>query len=86
MEEQTEETVEEQTEGTVEEQKGIKAKDVSLAAKIVGGLVILVGFVLKCLNIFDCNTNDLIKVGFAIMAICCTVDINIMIDKFVKKE
>lgn len=68
------------------EDKGLKAKKVSLAGKIIAGVIILVGFVLKCLHIFDCEVDDLIKVGFSILAICMPIDFNISLDKFLKKE
>lgn len=73
-------------EKTEAEKKELKAKKVSLVAKIIGALVILIGFVLKCLHIFECETDDLIKVGFAIMAICAPIDINISLDKFLKRD
>lgn len=69
-----------------EEKKELKAKKVSLVGKIIAGIIILVGFILKCLHIFDCEVDDLIKVGFSILAICAPIDINISLDKFLKKE
>ena len=69
-----------------EEKKGVSAKTVSLIGKIVGGLVILIGFVLNSFNIWSCDTDDLIKVGFSIMAVFGTVDINIALDKFIKRD
>lgn len=68
------------------EKKELKAKKVSLVAKIVGGSTLFVGFILKCLKIFDCEVDDLIKVSFAIMAICAPIDFNISLDKFLKKK
>lgn len=67
-----------------EETKGLKAKTVSLIGKIIGGSIILVGFILKSFNIWNCEVNDLIKIGFAEMAVFGTIDINIAIDKFLK--
>ena len=67
------------------EEKGIKAKTVSLIGKIVGGSVILIGFILKAFGIWNVEINDLIKVGFAEMAVFGTIDINIALDKFIKK-
>ena len=65
----------------------LKAKNVSLISKIVAALVLLVGAVLKWLGIFqDCSIGDLCKVGFCIMAYFGTIDANIAIDKFTKKE
>jgi hypothetical protein len=68
------------------EKKELKAKKVSLVGKIIAGIILLVGFVLKCLHIFDCEVDELIKVAFAILAICAPIDINISLDKFLKKE
>lgn len=73
-------------ENKVEEKKELKAKKVSLFGKIIAGIILLVGFVLKCLHIFDCEVDELIKVAFAILAICAPIDINISLDKFLKKE
>lgn len=77
--------MEDKKEIIAEEKKELKAKTVSLIGKIIGALLILVGFVLKCLHIFDCEVIDLIKVGFAIMAIFAPIDINLSLDKFLKK-
>lgn len=73
-------------EETEKEKKELKGKKVALIGKIVGGSFVGLGFVLKCLKIFDCETNDLIKVGFAIMGIFAPIDINLAIDKFVNRE
>lgn len=70
----------------VKEKKELKAKKVSLIGKIVSGTILLVGFVLKCLHIFDCEISDLIKVSFAILGICAPIDFNISLDKFLNKE
>ena len=77
--------MEEKKEVATEEKKELKAKTVSLIGKIVGALLILVGFILKCLHIFDCEVVDLIKVGFAVMAVFAPIDVNISLDKFLKK-
>ena len=69
----------------VQKEKGIKAKTVSLIGKIIGGSIILVGFILKAFKIWDCEVNDLIKIGFAEMAVFGTIDINIALDKFIKR-
>ena len=69
----------------IKEEKGIKAKTVSLIGKIIGGAIILIGFILKAFNIWNCEVNDLIKIGFAEMAVFGTIDINIALDKFIKK-
>lgn len=68
------------------EKKELKAKKVSLFGKIISITILLVGFVLKCLRIFDCEVDDLIKVSFAILAICAPIDINISLDKFLKRD
>jgi len=73
-------------EDKTEEKKELKAKKVSLVGKIIAGTIILIGFILKCLHIFDCEVDDLIKIGFSILAICAPIDINISLDKFLKKE
>lgn len=67
-------------------EKRLEAKTVSLIGKIVGGLIILVGFILKSLHILDCEIDDLIKIGFAEMAVFGTIDLNIALDKFLKRE
>lgn len=65
----------------------LKAKQVSLISKIVAGVVLVVGAVLKWLGVFqNCEISDLCKVGFCIMAYFGTIDANIAIDKFTKKE
>lgn len=67
------------------EKKELKAKTVSLLAKIVGGLVVLVGAVLKWLGIFTaCEINELCVVGFTIMGIFGTVDLNLLAEKFAR--
>ena len=67
-----------------ENKKELKAKKVSLFGKIIAGIILLVGFVLKCLDIFNCEVDELIKIAFAILAICAPIDINISLDKFLK--
>ena len=71
---------------TTENKKELKAKKVSLVGKIIAGVILLIGFVLKCLHVFDCEVDDLIKVSFSILAICAPIDFNISLDKFLKKE
>lgn len=68
------------------EKKRLEAKTVSLIGKIVGGLIILVGFILKSFHILDCEIDELIKIGFAEMAVFGTIDLNIALDKFLKRE
>ena len=74
------------SEANAEETKGIKAKTISLIGKIIGGTIIFIGFILKALNIWNVEVNDLIKIGFAEMAVFGTIDINIALDKFIKKD
>ena len=64
------------------EKKELKAKTASLIAKIVGALVVLVGAVLKWLGIFqNCEINELCIVGFSVMGIFGTVDLNLLAEK-----
>lgn len=66
-----------------EEKKLFKAKTVSLIAKIIGGSVILVGAFLKWFDILkNCEIGDLCTVGFSIMGIFGTVDLNLLAEKF----
>ena len=78
-----------------EDKKGIKAKDASLAGKIVGGVEILAGGValitLVCCHKLTAEEARslfaiVLECGFGVMAIFGTVDLNLIIDKFVKKE
>lgn len=65
------------------EKKELKAKTCSLIAKIVGGAVVLVGAILKWLNVFsNCEINELCVVGFTIMGVFGTVDLNLLAEKF----
>ncbi len=69
------------TEG--EEKKELKAKTVSLVAKITGAAVVLVGSVLKWVGVFqNCEINELCIVGFSVMGIFGTVDLNLLAEKF----
>lgn len=69
------------TEG--EEKKELKAKTVSLVAKITGAAVVLVGAVLKWVGVFqNCEINELCVVGFSVMGIFGTVDLNLLAEKF----
>ena len=45
----------------IKEEKGIKAKTVSLIGKIIGGAIILIGFILKAFDVWNVEVNDLIK-------------------------
>jgi ribonuclease PH len=69
------------TEG--EEKKELKAKTASLVAKITGAAVVLVGSVLKWVGVFqNCEINELCIVGFSVMGIFGTVDLNLLAEKF----
>jgi hypothetical protein len=59
----------------------VKAKDASLAAKIVAGVIVIVGATLKWLHIFDCTVNELSVVAFTVAGLFGTVDINLMFEK-----
>lgn len=67
------------------EEKGIKAKTVSLIGKIIGGSILLIGLVLNAFGVWNVDINDLIKVAFSEMAVFGTIDINIALDKIIKK-
>ena len=47
----------------IDEKKELKAKKVSLFGKVLALTILLVGFVLKCLHIFDCEVDELLKVS-----------------------
>lgn len=60
----------------------ISAKQASLAAKIIAGIIVFAGAVLKWLGIFkSCSINELCTVGFTLMGLFGTVDINLMFEK-----
>lgn len=62
---------------------GLKAKTVSLCAKILGTVIIVVGHTLKWTGVFpEANSTEICACGFSVMGIFGTVDLNIMIDKF----
>ena len=68
-----------------EEKKELKAKTVSLVAKIIGAAVVLVGAVLKWVGVFqNCEINELCIVGFSVMGIFGTVDLNLLAEKFAR--
>lgn len=70
-----------------QEKKGLSAKKASLIAKIVAGVIVVSGAVLKWTGVFqNCDINELCTVGFTIMGLFGTVDLNIALDKFTKKE
>ena len=67
------------------EEKGLKAKTVSLFAKIVAGSFLLVGAVLKWTGVFpNCEISELCTVSGTFVALFVTIDANIALDKFRK--
>lgn len=75
------------TEEVVTETKGFKAKTVSLWAKIIGGSIIFFGHILKWCNVLpNATSGEICACGFSVMGIFGTVDLNILVDKFTKKE
>lgn len=75
MNEQTEE----------KKEKGLKAKTVSLFAKIVAGSFLLVGAVLKWTGVFpNCEISELCTVSGTLVALVTPIDVNIALDKFRK--
>lgn len=64
----------------------MKAKTVSLIAKITAGAILLIGATLKWTGIFtDCDIEDLCRVALTLMGLFGTVDLNIALDKFKKQ-
>ena len=59
----------------------VKAKDASLIAKILAGLIIVSGATLKWLHILDCTISELSAVAFTVAGLFGTVDINLMFEK-----
>ncbi len=67
------------------EEKGLKAKKISLLAKIVAGGILLVGAVLKWTGVFpNCEISELRAVSGTFVALFTTIDVNIALDKFRK--
>ena len=65
----------------------MKAKTVSLIAKITAGVILLTGAVLKWLGIFtNCEIKELCTVAGTLAALFVTVDTNIALDKFTRPE
>jgi hypothetical protein len=64
----------------------IKAKDASLAAKIIGTVIIIGGALLKWTGVFpNCTITEICIVGFSVMGMFGTVDVNIMLEKIFNK-
>ena len=75
------------TENTEEKKKGIKAKTVSLWAKIIALIIVVGGHALKWVGILpNATSGEICACGFTVMGIFGTVDINILMDKFTSKE
>ena len=69
------------------EEKGLKAKTVSLIAKIVSGGILLIGAVLKWIGVFsNCEISELCTVSGTFVALFTTIDVNIALDKFRKPD
>lgn len=67
--------------------KDLKAKDCSLWAKITGAVIIVAGHIIKWLGFLpESSSREICICGFSVMAIFGTVDLNILIDKFTKKD
>lgn len=70
----------------VKADNGLKAKDCSLWAKIIGAVIIVAGHILKWLNVLpNASSTEICACGLSVMAIFGTVDINILVDKFTKR-
>ena len=64
----------------------MSAKTASLIGKIIGVLIISIGHILMWTGVLNnADSNSIIACGFAVMGVFGTVDINIMLDKFIKK-
>lgn len=60
----------------------LKAKNVSLASKIIAGTIEVGGAVLKWTGVFpNCSIEELSVVSFTVMGLCGTIDINLMLEK-----
>lgn len=67
------------------ESKGLKAKTVSLWAKIVAIVIIVGGHILKWTGLLpEATSGEICACGFSVMGVFGTVDLNILIDKFTK--
>ena len=81
------EATEEKIEKT--EKKELKAKDVSLWAKIAGAVILVVGAILKWAGVFEnADIKEIAIVAYGIMGLFGTVDINLLFEKMFhyKKE
>ena len=64
----------------------LKAKTVSLIAKIIGIVVRLIGSYAVGKHWIDLSVNDIIKIGGACILCVGTIDLNIIFDKFTKND
>ena len=65
----------------------MKAKDCSLISKIIAVIVLLAGHVLMWVGIFHNATSmQICGCAFSIMGVFGTVDLNLVIDKFVNRQ
>lgn len=63
-----------------------KPKVWSLVSKIIAGIIIVGGHILKWLNLLpDAASSEICACGFAVMGVFGTIDINMALDKFTKK-
>lgn len=64
-----------------------KPKVWSLVSKILGGVIILAGHILKWTGILpNASSSEICACGFSIMGVFGTIDINMAIDKFTKEK
>lgn len=62
-----------------------KAKTWSLISKIIGSLIIILGFILKWTGkLPEATDKSILACGFGVMGIFGTVDLNIVLEKFTK--
>ena len=67
--------------------KDLKAKDCSLWAKITGAVIIVAGHIIKWLGFLpEASSREICNCSISVMAIFGTEDLNILIDKFTKKD
>lgn len=68
------------------ERHKIKAKDVSLHAKILAVIILVAGHILMWLGVIpNATSTEICACSFSVMGIFSTVDINILADKFSRK-
>lgn len=75
-------------ETTVKKEKcKMKAKDVSLHAKILAVIILVAGHILMWLGVIPSATStEICACSFSVMGIFSTVDINILADKFARSR